>query len=510
MFARLPPAAEPLIRSFAPAFTRPSFARFALLLVGAIVTFGRRTVSRILWTLGPAAADGAGHPSSFHRFFSQARWSPWPLARILSAAVLELLPHDAPVRLAVDDTVFGHRGKRVWGKGCHRDPVRSPHDPDRVVYKWGHKWVVLAVLVPLPFTATRRWALPVLCALYRVPKVNRELGRRHKTPCDLARGLVSAMLHWFPDRRFILLGDGAFASHDLAWFCHKRCRRQRQRRRLTLIARACKEMNLHALPSPNATPPCRSTLWRRRVGICRPRCRKGRKLPSPADTVAAARAGRGLAPGGGVLPTATVQWYGQSRRELEVLSACGGWYRPRGNGTGALVPVRWLYTHDPQTGKQDWFFCTDPTHAPPAIIEDFAGRWSIEVTFEEGRAHLGWETTRQRCERSVLRCAPCLIGLFSLIALIFARLWRERDADRARGHGHGHGHGNWNGSWNWNWTHHTPCYHKAEPTFADALYAVRRVLWDGCLLKHVLGPRRVTMLPRQIKRTLITYLAEAG
>jgi len=485
----LPPAAEPLIRSFAPAFTRPSFGRFVLLLAGAIVTFGRRTVSRVLWTLG-RAADGAGHPSSFHRFFSRSRWSPWPLAKILAAAVLELLPTDAPVPLAVDDTVFGHRGKKVWGKGCHRDPVRSPHDPDRVVHKWGHKWVVLAVLVPLPFTA-RRWALPVLCALYRMPKVNEELGRRHKTPCDLARGLVSAMLHWFPDRRFVLLGDGGFASHDLAWFC------SRHKDRLTLVARGRKDMNLHVLPKPgDAKPPCRQTLWRRRKGISRgPRGHKGKKLPSPADTVAAARLGRGLAPGGGVLPTANVQWYGQSRREMEVFSACGGWYRGRGDGTGALVPVRWLYTHDPRTGKEDWFFSTDPTHAPPAVVEDFAGRWSIEVTFEEGRAHLGWETTRQRCERSVLRCAPCLIRLFSLIALIFVRLWRERGGGRGGGV---------------QWTHHTPCYHKAEPTFADALYAVRRVLWDGCLLKHVLGPRRVTTLPPPVKRTLITYLAEAG
>jgi hypothetical protein len=483
----LPPAAEPLIRSFAPAFTRPTFARFVLLTVGAIVTFGRRTVSRILWALGPAAR-GAGHPSSHHRFFSRARWGPWPLARVLCAAVLDLLPPDAVVRLAVDDTVLGHRGKRVYGKGCHRDAVRSARGT-HTVPKWGHRWVVLAVLVRLPFAPRRPWALPVLCALYRVPKVDEALGRRHKTPCDLARGLVSAMLHWFPGRRFVLLGDGGFASHDLACFCRRRCHRHRDR--LTLIARARPDLNLYALPPRpgSARPPCRQTLWRRRRGTCRPRCRKGGKLPSPAATVAAARRGRGPAPaGGGTLPTATVAWYGQSRRALELLGGCGGWYRGRGDGTGALVPVRWLYTHDPTTGRADWFFCTDPAVAPAAVVEEFAGRWSIEVTFEEGRAHLGWETTRQRCERSVLRGAPCLIGLFSLVALVFARLWRQGRAA----------------------VHQTPCYPKAEPTFADALYAVRRAVWDGCLLKHVLGPRRVTTLPRRLKRTLITYLAEAG
>jgi len=505
----LPPAAEPLIRSFAGALTRPSFARFSLLLVGAIVTFGRRTVSRILWTLGPAAAT-AGHPSSFHRFFSHARWRLWPLGQILAGAVLALLPPDAVVQLAVDDTVFAHRGKTVYGKGCHRDAVRSPHDPDRVVKKWGHKWVVLAVLVPLPFTTRRRWALPILCALYRVPRVDQAEGRRHKTPCDLARGLVAALLHWFPQRRFVLLGDGGFASHDLAWFC---CR---HKDRLTLIARGRGDLNLHTLVSAADDQPCRQTLWRRRTGrSCPPRCRKGPKLPAPAATVAAARLGGGLAPGGGVLPMADVQWYGQSRRELELFSACGGWYRGRGHGSGALVPIRWLYTHDPQTGKQDWFLCTDPAHthaapaaaatpapapvapAPAAIVEDFAGRWSLEVTFEEGRAHLGWETTRQRCAASVLRCAPCLIGLFSIVTLIFIRLWRSSSSSGNGGRGAC-------------WTHHTPCYHKAEPTFADALYAVRRTLWDGCLLKHVLGPRRVTTLPRHLKRTLITYLAEAG
>jgi len=474
----LPPAAEPLIRSFAGGFTRPSFARFALLLVGAIVTFGRRTVSRILWTLG-SAARGAGHPSSFHRLFSRARWGLWPLARTLAAAVLELLPADVPVRLAVDDTVLGHRGKRVWGKGCHRDAVRSAKGT-HTVPKWGHRWVVLAVLVRLPFAPRRPWALPVLCALYRPPGVDRELGRRHKTPCDLARGLVAAVLHWFPGRRFVLLGDGGFASHGLAWFCH------RHRARLTLVARGRPDLNLYALPPrPGAArPPCRQTAWRHRRGLTRPRCRKGAKLPSPADTVAAARSGAG-----GGLPAAPVAWYGQSRRALELLSGCGGWYRGRGDGTAALVPLRWVHTRDPATGRADWFLCTDPACAPPAVVEGFAGRWAIEVTFEEGRAHLGWETTRQRAENSVLRGAPCLIGLFSLVALLFARLWRS---GRARA------------------VHRTPCYPKAEPTFADALYAVRRAVWDGCLLEHVLGPRRVTTLPRRLKRTLITYLAEAG
>lgn len=469
----LPQAARPLVGSFRRALTRPGFDRFVVPLVGTIVTFGRRTVSRILWTLGPAAP---GHPGSYHRLLARGRWSPWPLGKVLAAMVLELVPDGGPACCPIDDTVTRHKGARVYGTGCHRDAVRS--GGDHAATTWGHKWVVLAVLVPLPFTR-RRWALPVLCALYRPPAVDLSEGRRHKTPCDLARGLVAAMVHWFPGRRFILLGDAGFASHELARFCH------RHRRRLTLVARAPDpRLTLHALfDHRQAGTPCRQTQWRRRRRGVRPRCRKGRGLPAPADTVAQARSG-------GHLPLVPLQWYGQSRRVMELFSAAGGWYRGRGDGTAALVPLRWVYTCDPRTGKEDWFLCTDPAIPPAQVVGHFAGRWSIEVTFEEARAHLGLETPRQRCAGSVLRTTPCLLGLFSLVALIFARLWRQDRGARR--------------------THQTPCYHKAEPTFADALYAVRRTLWDGCILKHVLGPRRVTTLPPRLKRLLLTRLAEAA
>ena len=113
MFA-LPRPARVLER-FAPAFTRPTFERFVLLAVGAIVTFGRRSVSRILWAVR-GSLDG--HPSAYHRVLCRARWSARTLARTLAAAVLELAPPGRPVLLALDDTTDGpHRGKRFYAKG---------------------------------------------------------------------------------------------------------------------------------------------------------------------------------------------------------------------------------------------------------------------------------------------------------------------------------------------------------------------------------------------------------
>src|SRR5579875_2624836 len=90
-----------------------------------------------------------GDSSSYRRVFSQRRWSSWRLARQLTTWVVQHLLPDGPIRLAGDDTVDEHRGANVYGKGCHRDPVRSTHS--YTAFRWGHKWVVLAILVQFPF-----------------------------------------------------------------------------------------------------------------------------------------------------------------------------------------------------------------------------------------------------------------------------------------------------------------------------------------------------------------------
>ena len=157
----IPSFARPLLDQFAPVFFQPTYQRFLLLTVAAILTTGRRTVSNLLRTVGDLAP---GDPSSYHHVLSMRHWSTMALARILIRFILDHCVADGPVLLAGDDTVDEHRGAKVYGKGRHRDPVRSTHS--YTAFRWGHKWVVLAILVPFPF-ATRPWALPVLVALYR-------------------------------------------------------------------------------------------------------------------------------------------------------------------------------------------------------------------------------------------------------------------------------------------------------------------------------------------------------
>jgi hypothetical protein len=413
----LPKAAEPLLSRFSIAFTRPTFQRALLLFVGFMLTSGRHTVTRALWA---ARMLCRGHFSDYHRVFCRARWSLWPLGRVLAAMVLELVPRDQPVLCPVDDTCAQHRGKDVYGKGRHRDTCRSTRTHN--VWVWGHCWVVLAVNVKFPF-ASRPWALPVLCALYRTRETNRQEGRRHKTPSVLARQLVATLMHWFPHRRFILLGDGHYAGHALARFCW------RHRRRLTLVSSLHPRAHLCQAPPPRRP----GQMGRRRV--------RGDKLPHPQDAVATATRKR-----------SSVGWYGGRKRRVEFVSRTAHWYK----ATEGLVPIRWVFVHDLEGTHEDrYFYSTDPTLSPSRVISLYTGRWSIEVTFQEAKQHLGLASPRNRKDKSVLRTAPCLLGLFSVVALLFHRHTRGRAA-RPRTY---------------------PWYAKAEVTFSDALADVRRMLW---------------------------------
>ena len=151
----LPKAVGPVLSPFCIAFTKPTFQRILVLFVGSVLAMGRHTVTAALRVAGPLAG---GHHTDYHRVFSRARWSLWPLARVLCAMVLELVPEGEPVICAVDDTTPQHKGKHVWGKDRHRDNCRSTRS--HTVWVFGHKWVVLGINVKFAF-ASRPWALPM-------------------------------------------------------------------------------------------------------------------------------------------------------------------------------------------------------------------------------------------------------------------------------------------------------------------------------------------------------------
>ena len=412
---QLPEPARSLFDSLAAAFSRPTFLRFVVLALATILTVGQRTVCNLLRTLGALAP---GHPSSYHRVFSKRRWSSWRLARNLSGCVFDHLVPDGRIRLAGDDTVDEHPGDHVFGKGCHRDPVRSTHS--YTAFRWGHKWVVLTVLVRFPFTH-RQWALPVLVALYHSVADDKKSGRRHKTPSRLLRQLCGLLMRWFRQRQFVLAGDGNYGSHEMARFAF------RHRCRLTLVSKFYPAANLYEPPPPY-------------TGRGRPRV-KGIKVATPEQVVANATR----------IPL-NVAWYGGGRRDVETVSGTAQWYKA---GEG-LVAVRWVFVHDVTGSHRDeYFFTTEVGMTAQEVIETYVGRWNEETTFQEMRSYLGLETTRGWKKQTVLRAAPCLFGLYTLVACLYSQLPRRYQRVRVV---------DWVG--------------KQDVTFSDAMTAVRRWLWQ--------------------------------
>ena len=390
---------------------------------------------------------------------SKRRWSTWRLARILARRVVDRFVPRGTISISGDDTVTQHPGKKVYGKGRHRDAVRSTHS--YTAWKWGHGHrpkagrVVLAIEVRQP-GLNRPWALPVLCALYRTPEEGKKRGRRHKTPCDLMRQLLCVLLRWFPRRKFVFAGDGGYGTHALARFASRQPRR-------TLISKFYKDANLHDPPP------------KRKQGTSgRPRV-KGRKRPAPEAVVARTRSRQRL----------EVSGYGGGRRHVAVVTGTSHWHK----GGEGLVAVRWVFVEDlTGTHRDECFFTTDVDLTPKQILEASTGRWAIEATFEETREHVGLETTRGRCARTILRAEPCLFGLYTLVALWFSELPEKERETPAVG---------WTGQ------------EKETLTFSDAITLVRRRIWRVWILE---SPRHATALQKlspKEKHTLLDVLTQA-
>ena len=414
----LPARFAELILAFAPLFVHRSWRHAQLLLIGAILTPGRRTVASALRIMGRAQDRRF---VNVHRILNRAAWSPRAGGRILLGLLIAAFAPRGPVVLALDDTIERRRGKRIAAKGIYRDPVRS--SDSHFVKASGLRWMSLMLLAPLPW-AGRIWALPFLTSLVPSERACRERGRRHKPLLDVGRQLALQARRWLPGRDLVLVGDGGFSA--LLFLDAMR------HARITAITRLRLDAALYG-PAPPRRP---GTVGRPRT--------KGARLPNLSAVLA--NAGTRWA------EIAVPGWYGEGERVVEVCSGTAVW-RHAGS---PVVPIRWVLLRDPR-GRFDpqALLCTDPARDPLQIVRWFVRRWLVEVTFREVRDHLGVETQRQWSDRAIARATPCLLALFSLVSLLAARL--DRHARTAVS----------TDAW----------YRKPRPTFADTLAAVRRQLW---------------------------------
>jgi hypothetical protein len=406
-----------LMAAFAPLFSKPVFQHVHVLLVGAILSPGKRTVTQALRVMGKSQD---AHFQNYHRVLNRAVWSSLAAGQILLGLLISAFARHGTIVLGLDDTIERRRGDKIAAQGIYRDPVRSSHA--HFVKASGLRWLALMLLVPLPW-AQRVWALPFLTCLCPSQRYDEQRGRAHRKLTDRARQMLLLVARWLPGRDLVVTADSSFAALELL---------EAVRAQVAVVTRLRLDAALYE-PAPE----------RRVKQTGRPR-KKGRRLPTLHQVGAAtATQWQGVTVKG---------WYGQRERTVEIVSGTCVWYH-----TGLpAVPIRWVLIRDP-AGKFETqaLLCTKLEATPVQVLEWFVMRWQVEVTFEEARAHLGMETQRQWSATAVARTTPCVLGLYSLIALLAERVWTQQALTVRRD------------TW----------YAKERVTFSDTIALVRRWLW---------------------------------
>jgi hypothetical protein len=416
----LPIAFRSALGVFAPVFSRPVWQHVKVLMTGAVLAPGQRTVTAILRIMGRSAAPDF---QTYHRVLNRAVWSPLTASRLLLRLLVAVFIPRGVVVFGLDDTIERRRGEQITAKGIYRDPVRSSHT--HFVKVSGLRWLACMVLTPLAWT-DRVWALPFLTVLCPSERFYAQRGRRHQPLTARAWQIIRLVTRWVPGREIAFVADSSFAVLELL-------DKVKTLPRTSVITRLRLDAALYDPPPPRLS----GTTGRPRL--------KGKRR-STLEAV--------LADEGTQWTTVHVaQWYGKGPREVEVATDTAVWYH-----TGKPpVTIRWVLIRDPQECfKPQALLSTNLAHTPAQMLTWFVRRWTMEVTFEEARAHLGMETQRQWNDRAIARTTPALLSLYAVITLT-AHLLIEKGATCVRS---------------------TAWYHKTRPTFADALALVRRHVWD--------------------------------
>jgi hypothetical protein len=365
---------QPCVDCLAPAFTQPSFAASCQLLLGWAMCLGKHTLLKVGHCADPRVEPDPSRRhglDGYYNFFERAAWTPADLAYRTAILLLTRLPLGGRIALLVDDTLAHKRGKAVWGLGWFRDAVAST--PTRVATAPGHNWVVLAVAFRVPFTTAPILALPLLARL-RLP------GKGQPSCPQLAKQMLIEVLSWFPDRDFVLTGDGAYACKELL---------EGLPQQVTFVGRMRGDAALYDPHLPKAKKGRRGR-----------KPTKGQRLPGPTE--AAARADRTRkAAGASAWRAVAALLYGQTR-SLCVVSYQALWPRVLG-----LRPIQVVVVRDPEARMRDcYLFTTDVRAEADWVIGQFAWRWSIEVLFRSSKQVLQIEGPQHWCQQSVEKVAP--------------------------------------------------------------------------------------------------------
>jgi hypothetical protein len=448
----LPKRIIQVLRHFEEVFSERVWEWVKVLLIGAILAPGERTVAAVWRVMGQ---ENEKQFQNYHRVLNRAKWSSRKLSRLLLLLLVHLfVANDAPIVVGIDETIERRRGAKMAARGVYRDPVRS--SKEFFVKTNGLRWISMMLLTPIPW-ACRVWALPFLTVLAPSPRYHQERNKRHKTITDWARQMIRQLRRWLPERAVVIVADGTYAVLEC----------------LTAVKRLAKITGITRLrldacwydPAPQ-----------RKAGKGGQRGRpalKGQRQPKLSDRLHDPQT---------AWKKHTVSWYGGTQREVEIATGTALWYQ-------SPVPplaIRWVLIRDPE-GKFESIalLCPDQSADAVQILEWFVLRWPVEVTFHEVRTHLGVETQRQWSDLAILRTTPALLGLFSLVT-IFAHQLLDGQSFPVR-----------QAAW----------YTKALPTFSDTLAFVRQHLWPSTFFCLSPSEHDVVKIPRALFDRLVDTLA---
>jgi hypothetical protein len=427
-----------LLTMFSTHCSASIWAYAQVLLTGAILARGQRTVTAVLRVMG---LSDETHFVNYHRVLQRAVWSSLAVSRTLLLLLIQTFVATGPILIGGDDTIERRWGLKIAARGIYRDPVRSSQS--HFVKASGLRWLTLMLLVPVPF-AQRVWALPFLTILAPSERYYAGKTRAHKKLTDWLRQALLQIRRWLPQRAIVFVADSSYAVIDLL-----ACMTQLANP-ITMVVRFRLDAALYEpAPARYAGQPGR------------PR-KKGARLPALAQVAAN--------PHTRWHHQVVRYWYGELKRTIEITSGTAVWF----HSGHPVVPIRWVIVRDPLGKfKTQALLCTDQQATPSQIVDWFVQRWQLEVTLREVREHLGVETQRQWSVLAIARTTPALFGLFSLVTVLAHRL-AQHGKVLAR---------------------QTAWYAKPRPTFSDALAAVRYELWRCPTFHTSQANRNIAKLP---------------
>jgi hypothetical protein len=374
--------------NFSSCFSAPSLKLFGLLIIGWILTVGKHTISRVILTMD---LHESRHFSRVYRFIAEGCWSADQVSSHLFRMVVDGFVRLGPeIEVILDDTLYVKSGRKICGRGWQHDGSQ-PKGSKRKSY--GVCFVVIGLAVRLEGLNDRVFCLPFAARLWWPQKAKvKPKSRLYKKKTELGLELIKLTETWLEEGESLrVIGDIAYTCRTIIRGCSER---------IHITGRARMDSAIH-LPPDCPIP--------RPQG--RPRS-KGARMPTPAAMC--------LDP---ELEWDTSEVYIYAKKVvMEYHHFFGVWPYVGGKEIFLFVLCR-----DPKGKYPDSLFVdTDCSAAPEAVIERYASRWSIEMTFRETKQHLGAGDPQCRREGSVVRAPMSAYWAYCFVVLWFVRHYSQK------------------------------------------------------------------------------------